>query len=142
MLKMSKRLLENLVHGPVTRLKPREPFEGARGHVEIDIDKCIFCMRCMRECPSGCLTVNPSDGTWNINQFECIACGVCVSVCAKHAITMNETPRKPAYHKDISTYRGTPPVRVAKAKATSEAEHKAPENEKKESEAGTPSAEA
>lgn len=113
---MGKRIIKNLVSGPVTRLQSREPFEGARGHIDLDISKCTFCMRCMRECPSGCLVVNRSDGTWSVNQFECIACGVCVDVCAQHAITMSRVYRQPAYYKKVTTYKGTPPVKAAKSK--------------------------
>lgn len=115
MFRMGKRLFKNIVSGPVTRLKPREPFEGERGHIDIDISKCTFCMRCARECPCGCLTVNMADGTWNINQFECITCGVCAEVCARHAVYMSNSYRKPAEHKKVNIYKGTPPVRAKKA---------------------------
>ncbi len=117
MFRMGKRLFENIISGPATRLKPREPFAGERGHIEIDISKCIFCMRCARECPCGCLTVNRAEGTWDIDQFECITCGVCASVCAKHAISMKGSYRKPAEHKKINIYKGTPPAKPNKVEA-------------------------
>jgi ech hydrogenase subunit F len=115
MFRMGKRLFENVISGPVTRLKPREPFEGERGHIEIDISKCVFCMRCARECPCGCLKVNRVDGTWDIDQFKCIACGTCASVCARHAVHMCCSYRKPAEHKKVNMYKGNPPGKRKKA---------------------------
>lgn len=114
MLKMGKRLFKNLISGPATRLTNREPFEKQRGHIDIEIEKCIFCGRCSRECPSGCIKVDRKVATWEINPFECIICGVCVEACPTKALFMYREYREPAYKKELKDYKGKLPVKPAK----------------------------
>jgi formate hydrogenlyase subunit 6/NADH:ubiquinone oxidoreductase subunit I len=107
---MGSRIIKNLVGGYATRLKPREPFEGTRGHIEIDIDKCTFCMRCMIQCPSSCISVNNKEGTWTMNPYECVACGVCVESCVFGALRMEKMYRLPSHSKEIMSYKGLTPA--------------------------------
>lgn len=114
MLKMGIRLFKTLFSGPATRLKKREPYEKQRGHIDIDIEKCIFCGRCFRECPSGCIKVDRKAATWEINPFECIICGACVDVCPTKALFMHKEYRDPAYRKELKDYKGKLPVKPTK----------------------------
>lgn len=133
MLKMGIRLFKNLFTGPATRLKMREPFEKQRGHIDIDIQKCIFCGRCARECPSGCIKVDRKTAVWEINPFECIICGVCVEVCPTKALSMLREFREPSDKKSLKDYKGTPPGRPTKGPDSGGAEKLTKSSEKKTS---------
>lgn len=132
-LKMGIRLFKNLFTGPATRLKMREPFEKQRGHIDIDIEKCIFCGRCSRECPSGCIKVDRKAATWELNPFECIICGVCVDVCPTKALSMLKEFRDPSDKKSLKGYKGTPPTRPTKGSNSDDAEKSVKSPEKKAS---------
>jgi len=51
-------VLKNLFHKPVTKNYPAEPAqypERSRGHIEIDIDECISCGKCVSRCPEAAI---------------------------------------------------------------------------------------
>ncbi len=54
---------------------------------EIDLKKCIHCMRCVMYCPDICIkTKNGKRG--DVDLDYCKGCGICVSVCPVKAIKM------------------------------------------------------
>ena len=82
-------VLKNLVSKPVTTsypAVPREYPERTRGHVEIEINDCIMCGMCMRNCPPNAITVDRAKGTWKIQRFDCVQCGYCVENCPKKCL--------------------------------------------------------
>lgn len=102
MFKMAKTIFKNLFSKPATRKYPfekREPFKNARGHIAIDIDKCILCGICSKQCPAGAIEVNKEGKYWEIDRFKCISCAYCVEKCAKKALNMNEEYVSPAQVK-------------------------------------------
>lgn len=125
MIRMGKRLVKNLLMGPATRMKPRSPFEKSRGAIDIDIDKCLFCGKCARECPSGCIKVDRKEFTWSLNGYECVICGVCVESCPAKAIKMNLSYRKPTEQKMIYKVKGKAPVRAQRPAAQRSAARRA-----------------
>ncbi|MCR5625323.1 MAG: 4Fe-4S binding protein [Lachnospiraceae bacterium] len=89
LLTFSKTVLKNLFSEPETLNYPAEPREypeRSRGHIEINIEECIFCGMCMRNCPPRAITVDRAKGTWEINRFDCIQCNYCSQVCPKHCL--------------------------------------------------------
>jgi len=91
MFGLLKNAFINLISKPATRNYPevvRQPPAGVRGHLEIDIDVCIFCMRCSRECPCGALTVKRDPKSWSLEPGRCIICGYCVEVCPKKCLRL------------------------------------------------------
>ena len=53
-LNFTGTLLKNLVSKPITKNYPEEPAvypERTRGRIVIDIDQCISCGLCVRNCP-------------------------------------------------------------------------------------------
>ena len=82
-------MLANLFKKPVTTKYPAEPIdfpEGSRGHIEIEIDKCISCTLCALNCPSGAIKVDRKARTWEINRMDCVQCGYCTMKCPKKCI--------------------------------------------------------
>ena len=79
-LRMSKTLLKNLLHGPYTvpyPVKRKETYERTRGKIEISIDDCIFCGMCERKCPTGAIQTEKSKALSSIERLQCIQCGYC-----------------------------------------------------------------
>lgn len=86
------RALRNLFSPPVTRLYPevrREAFPGTRGHLEFDLDKCVFCSLCARRCPTQAITCVRDEGYWALDRLACVYCNACVDVCNKDALSMS-----------------------------------------------------
>lgn len=95
-LPMAGRSLRGLVSRPATRKYPievREPFPGARGTLEFDLDSCIFCMLCARKCPTGAITCVRDERYFAIDQLNCIACGICVDVCSRDSLVLSADTR-------------------------------------------------
>lgn len=104
MFKMLKTIIKNLFSKPSTRRYPyvkREPFEGARGHINNDIDQCIFCANCSRQCPAKAIHVSKEEGFWSIDRFKCIMCGYCAEKCPKKCLTIECKYADSAYQKGI-----------------------------------------
>ena len=59
-----------------------------RGHVENDINACIFCGLCARRCPTHALNVDKQGRTWSIERFNCIQCNCCVEICPANCLLM------------------------------------------------------
>ena len=106
-LHFARSVLANLFRHPVTLdypAAPREYPENTRGHVEIEIDECLFCGMCMRRCPAGAITVNRTEKTWEINPFSCVQCACCVENCPKKCLHMGKMYTEPAEKKSTQEY--------------------------------------
>ena len=74
-MSFASEMLGNLFKPPATSqypFKPRKVYEADRGKVINNIDNCIFCGMCMRNCPSDAITVDRNARTWKINRFACV----------------------------------------------------------------------
>ncbi|OHB56064.1 MAG: hypothetical protein A2Y07_03080 [Planctomycetes bacterium GWF2_50_10] len=83
---------QNITSRPATRLypfTPRTPIAGARGHLQIDADTCIYCGICQKRCPSNALAVTREPKTWTLDPYKCIVCSYCVEACPKKCLSMN-----------------------------------------------------
>ncbi len=96
-------IFKNLFSRPATRMYPfvvRAEVEKAKGHIEIDINACIFCGMCVRKCPANSLVVEKDKKSWQINPFSCIVCGACVDACPKKCLYMNSQKSYPVRNPD------------------------------------------
>lgn len=94
--KMLKEVLNSLFKKPATNLYPAEKLElpeNFRGKLIFDPEKCIGCRLCMKDCPSGAITINKTGE----KQFEaeidlgrCIYCAQCVDSCLKKALAVTK----------------------------------------------------
>jgi ech hydrogenase subunit F len=99
-MELLSNILRNTFAKPVTRLYPKEtrdPFAGARGHLEMNPETCTFCGVCEKRCPTGAITVvrKPSK-SWTLRPHQCILCGYCIEVCPKDCLSMDENHRPPS----------------------------------------------
>lgn len=94
--------LKNLFSKPATESFPageREYTDRYRGHIENDIEKCILCGNCQRNCPSGAIKVSKADFTWEIHPFSCVQCSKCVEVCPVKCLSMVNSFTEPGAEK-------------------------------------------
>ncbi|MBN1432917.1 MAG: 4Fe-4S dicluster domain-containing protein [Methanomicrobiaceae archaeon] len=97
---MSKRILKSLASGPATLRYPHEPakrYEASRGHIEINIDDCIYCGLCSKNCPADAIEVSKDDRTWEIDRFRCIICNSCVEACPKDCLSTSNVYLEPVF---------------------------------------------
>lgn len=107
----TKTILHNLFTKPVTRLYPYSPkvyHDRSRGHIEIDIDACIFCSICAKKCPPQIIKVEKSEKTWYIESLGCIQCGACVEVCPKKCLYMKNAYTTPDSSKRVDKFTQMP----------------------------------
>jgi glutamate synthase domain-containing protein 2 len=58
--------------------------------VAIDADRCMFCERCIENCPYG--VFRREGDTIRIDSRKCTACHRCIAMCPRDAITLEERP--------------------------------------------------
>ena len=111
-MSFASEMLGNLFKPPATSQYPFEPrkvYEADRGKVINNIDNCIFCGMCMRNCPSDAITVDRNARTWKINRFACVQCKESVTTCPKKCLTMDTEYPAPATEKEEEVLQGPPP---------------------------------
>ena len=109
-MSFASEMLGNLFKPPATSQYPFEPrkvYEADRGKVINDINNCIFCGMCMRNCPSDAITVDRNARTWKINRFACVQCKECVTNCPKKCLSMDT--EYTATEKTEEVLQGPPP---------------------------------
>ncbi|MDP4120020.1 MAG: 4Fe-4S dicluster domain-containing protein [Bacillota bacterium] len=82
-------------------VKPREYDPIVRGHIEIEIEKCIFCGMCQRKCPTGAIKVERAEKRWAIEPFDCIQCNNCAESCPKDCLHMHNTATPANENRDL-----------------------------------------
>jgi len=115
--KMTPTILRNFFNKRATRRYPfavRQPFEGVRGELYNEIEKCIFCTLCAVRCPSQCLTVDKKTGDWSCDVFACVYCGICVDGCPVNCLKMKTTYRPVIAERFVLSLKGEPPKKKEK----------------------------
>lgn len=98
--KLSKEALKNLFENPTTTSyagKGKINVErGYRGRLQYDPTKCINCRLCMKDCPTGAITII-NEGTKEdkkmkavLNVGHCIFCCQCVDSCNTGSLTFSQ----------------------------------------------------
>jgi len=94
--KMILQVLSSIFKKPATTRYPFVKFElpdGVRGEIKFDPKNCIGCKLCMRDCPTGAITIKPAGEKKfeaEIDLGKCIYCGQCVDSCLKKALSVSK----------------------------------------------------
>ena len=90
--KMIMQVLGSIFKKPATTDYPfvkSEMPDKFRGKLKYYPEKCIGCLLCMRDCPTGAITikkVGEKKFVAEIDLSRCIYCGQCVDSCPKEAL--------------------------------------------------------
>ena len=79
-----------------------------RSKIVNNIIKCIFCGQCMRNCPTGAITVDRRARTWRINLEACVNCGTCIDNCPRKCLSLGCYLGSPS---EITLHGSMPPIR-------------------------------
>jgi formate hydrogenlyase subunit 6/NADH:ubiquinone oxidoreductase subunit I len=89
---ISKTITQSLLGKPATLMYPQRPrvySAATRGKIENEIEKCIFCGLCARNCPTKALAVSKEKNEWDIDSLKCCQCRRCVEVCPVKCLSMD-----------------------------------------------------
>ena len=89
---ISKTLMRSLVGKPATLKYPQQKrtyTPATRGKVENEIERCIFCRLCEKNCPTKALAVSKERNEWEIDSLKCCQCRRCVEVCPVKCLSMD-----------------------------------------------------
>ncbi|MCE5297142.1 MAG: 4Fe-4S dicluster domain-containing protein [Euryarchaeota archaeon] len=99
--------LKNLLSKPDT---VRYPFERTdipsnnRGRVVWDMERCIWCRLCEKNCPTKAIVTDKAAKTQTITRVRCIQCRTCVDVCPTNTIAMEPVYSEPGPAREVHTY--------------------------------------
>lgn len=62
--------------------------EAAGGELKCNLEECIYCGICAKNCPCDALTVDRKEKKWEVNKDTCVACGACVEKCPKKCLSI------------------------------------------------------
>ena len=59
-----------------------------------DLDTCVFCGLCAKNCPQGAISVDRASKSWKLDETLCVSCGHCTEKCPKKCLKMGEDKTK------------------------------------------------
>jgi formate hydrogenlyase subunit 6/NADH:ubiquinone oxidoreductase subunit I len=57
------------------------------GHIVCDLDGCVYCGLCSKNCPQNVITVDRKEKLWEIDLEGCVKCGICIGKCPKKVLS-------------------------------------------------------
>lgn len=85
--------------------EPKPENKAVGGKPSADLNSCVFCTLCAKNCPAGALTVDRAEKKWELNEAVCVECGLCATKCPKKCISMGgavETTIEKAYEPEVA----------------------------------------
>lgn len=61
---------------------------GASNVPKCDLDACVYCTLCAKNCPCNAITVDRAEKKWELDKSACVSCGVCVEKCPKKCLVI------------------------------------------------------
>lgn len=106
---LAGQAVKNLFEQPATQSLPfgREGIQkGYRGKLLYDPQNCINCVMCMRDCPTGAITIE-NKGTKEakdmhayLNVGRCVFCCQCVDTCPKKCLSFSSDVMLASFSRD------------------------------------------
>ena len=62
--------------------------KSGSGKLECDLETCVYCTLCAKQCPVGAITVDRAEKVWKVDKDACTQCGVCVEKCPKKCLSL------------------------------------------------------
>ncbi len=59
-----------------------------------DLNTCVFCGLCAKNCPQGAISVDRAAKSWKLDETLCVSCGLCTEKCPKKCLEMGEDKTK------------------------------------------------
>jgi ech hydrogenase subunit F len=104
---MMRRSIINLFSRPYTTKYPKTKADlpqANRGRVEWNMEDCIFCMLCQKNCPTAAIATDKDGGIQSVTRNRCMACSRCVEVCPKKCIRMVPEYSEPVVFPEVHVY--------------------------------------
>ena len=111
---ISKTITQSLFGKPSTLMyhqRPRAYSAATRGRVENEIEKCIFCRLCERNCPTDAIMVSKERKEWQIDSLKCCTCRRCVEVCPVKCLKMHNVYFPSVLERPAGLYLIVQPVK-------------------------------
>jgi len=75
-------------HIPAPAAAEKKAAPAAPGSkLECDLETCIYCGICAKNCPSDALFVDRKEKVWKVDHDACTQCGICVEKCPKDSLS-------------------------------------------------------
>lgn len=68
--------------------KPAAGGDAKDKELKCNLEECIYCGLCAKNCPADALTVDRKEKKWEVNKDACALCGVCVEKCPKKCLSL------------------------------------------------------
>ncbi len=89
---ISRTIIRSLFGKPATLMYPQRPraySAATRGKIENEIERCIFCRLCEKNCPTDAIGASKEKNEWEIDSLKCCQCRRCVEVCPVKCLSMD-----------------------------------------------------
>jgi len=74
--------------GEIHELLRNKHIEVYDDAAEVDTDKCVLCLTCLRICPHGAIDIDTANKAASVSAVTCKRCGICVTHCPADAIDL------------------------------------------------------
>lgn len=75
-------------------LNKADTAEDSGDTLTCNLDECVYCGLCAKNCPCDALTIDRKEKIWKVDQDACASCGACVEKCPKKCLTLGGSEEK------------------------------------------------
>ena len=110
--------------------KARAKSSAPTEELKCNLEECIYCGICSKNCPCDAIKVDRKDKVWEVDNDACAACGVCVEKCPKKCLTLDSEAKADDQKPEADEAKADDQKPEAdEPKADEKAEYSCPEDE-------------